>query len=134
MSHTVKIQTKFTQLDPLRKAFAHFGWVIKENSTARTYSSNEDRTKVFPFLAVNPQTGSNAYDLGIQRNETTGELDVLGDFYGGSVAQTLGENLSKLKGEYAYRVIEERYTYEGASVMRTVNQDGSQTVNVEYAN
>ena len=133
MSHTVKIQTKFTQLEPLKKAFEQFGWKIKEKSTARTYAYDPQKNKVYDLVAVNPgKEGSMTFDLGLTVKED-GEIDVLGDLWGGSIAQTLGNNLEKLKGEYAYRVIEQKYAYEGASVFRTVNQDGTQTVDVEFA-
>lgn len=131
MSHTVKIQTKFKQLDALKKAFEHFGWTITENAKARTYSYDSTANKKYDFVAVNPsQDGSMTFDLGITQAEN-GELELFGDMWGGSIAKTLGTGLDKLKQEYAYRVIEQKYAYEGASVFREVNQDGTQTVNVD---
>lgn len=130
MSHTVKIQTKFTQLNPLKKAFEHFGWDLVEKAKARVYPNDPKQNDIYDFVAKNPQTGSSSYDVGIQVGPN-GEVEVHCDFYGGSIAQTLGTNLDKLRGEYAYRVIEEKYAYEGASVFRTENQDGSMDVIVE---
>lgn len=131
MSHTVKIQTKFTQLDALKKAFEHFGWAIVENKTARTYAGDPKKNEVYPMVAVNPSTNQDRlFDLGIRVAET-GEVEVFGDLWGGSIASSLGNNLDKLRGEYAYRVIEQKFTYEGASVFRTENQDGSMDVTVE---
>ena len=133
MSHTVKIQTKFTQLDALKKAFEHFGWKITENSKARTYSYDPQANKKYNFVAVNPaQDGSMTFDLGIEQ-KASGELEIFGDMWGGSISKTLGAGLDKLKQEYAYRVIEQKYAYEGASVFRTTNQDGSQEVTVEMS-
>ena len=128
MSHTVKIDTKFTQFDDLKTAFEHFGWTIKEKSKARTYPSDPAQNTVYDFVAVNPNNG---YDLGITLNGE--EIGIFGDFYGGSVASTLGNGLDKLKQEYAYRVIESHFAYNGASVTRAENEDGTQTVDVEFA-
>ena len=130
MSHTVKIQTKFTQLNPLKKAFEHFGWNIVENAKAKTYPNDPRQNEVYAYVAKNPQTSSNNYDVGIKVG-ANGEVEVHCDFYGGSIAQTLGNNLDKLRGEYAYRVIEEKYAYEGASVFREMKEDGSMEVTVD---
>lgn len=131
MSHTVKIQTKFTQLNPLKKAFEHFGWTITENAKARTYNGDPKKNDVYPFVAVNPSTNQDRlFDMGMKIAEN-GEIEVYGDLWGGSIASTLGQNLDKLRGEYAYRVIEEKFAYEGASVFRTHNEDGSMDVTVE---
>ena len=133
MSHTAKINTQFKRFEPLKTALAQFGWTIKEKSKCRLYSSDPARNTVYDYVAVNPKNEYNSYDVGIKVNKTTGELELYGDFYGGSVAATLGTNLDRLREEYAYRVMEEKYAYEGASVFRTQNQDGTQTVEVEFS-
>jgi hypothetical protein len=133
MSHTVKIQTQFKQINPLKRAFEHFGWKIVENSKARTYSGDPKQNDKYQFVAVNPDLGTDrVFDVGINVN-ANGEIDVYGDMWGGSISKSLGSNLDKLRQEYAYRVIEEKYTYEGASVFRTANQDGTMTVDVDLA-
>ena len=124
MSHTVKIQAKFRTecLSSFKRAMAVFGWSTKENSKIRTYPGDPDRTTEYPLIAVNPNAG---YDLGVQFNEKTGELEVLGDFYDGSISKTLGTNLDKLKQEYSCCVIEDKFAYEGVSTTRQLEQDGS---------
>ena len=123
MSHTVKIQAKFRTecLDSFKRALANFGWQTKENSTARTYPGDPAQHTKYSLVAVNPENG---YDLGVQLNEKTGELEVLGDFYGGSIAKTLGQNLDKLKQEYSCCVIEDRFAYEGVATTRQVEETG----------
>jgi len=123
MSHTVKIATKFTQLDCLKKAFEHFGWEIKEKSKIRTYQYDEKADTVYDFIAVNPgKEGSLTFDLGIKPNEN-GELQIYGDMWGGSVGKTLGTDLEKLKQEYAYNVIEQVYSQNMTGITREIVND-----------
>jgi len=70
------------------------------------------------------------FDLGITQ-KSDGELELFGDMWGGSISKTLGDGLTTLKKEYAYKVIEQKFAYEGASVFREINQDGTQNVKVE---
>ena len=131
MSHSVKIQTKFKNENfaAFRRALEHFGWKINENAKGRTYNGDPAQNTVYPFVAVNPKTGSNQYDLGVKIEGD--EIAIYGDFYGGSIQAELGANLEKLKDEYAFRVIEEKMVNEGYSVERTVNQDGTVDVYAE---
>ena len=124
MSHTVKIKSQFKaeHMESFKRALAQFGWQTKENSTIRTYSSDQDRNVVYPMIAVNPNAG---YDLGLKINELTGELEVMGDFYDGSIAKTLGSELNDLKKEYSCCVIEDKLAFEGYVATRTVNQDNT---------
>ena len=128
MSHTVKITTKFKNenFNAFKRALEQFGWTLKENSKARTYPGDQAGNTVYPLVAVNPNSG---YDLGIRIEED--QIATYGDFYGGSISQTLGQDLNELRKEYAYRVIEERLVNEGYSVSRTVNQDGTLEVTAE---
>jgi hypothetical protein len=130
MSHTVKIQAQFKteQFSSFKRACEHFGWKIVENSKIRTYRNDPSRNTVYPMIALNPNHG---YDLGIQFNEKTGELEVLGDFFDGSVAQTLGRDLDKLKQEYAACVAEDYFTIMGWSATREITEDGKIVVNGE---
>ncbi len=133
MSHTVKIQTKFTQLNALKKAFEHFGWSIVENAKARTYSGDPKQHDKYAYVAINPDKSTDrVFDVGVNVG-ANGELEVFCDMWGGSIARSLGENMNKLRQEYAYRVIEEKYAYEGASVFRTENADGTIDVSVDMA-
>jgi hypothetical protein len=129
MSHTAKITTKFARLEPLKSALAVFGWTLVEKAKSRTYSSDEARNKVYDYVAINPATGHNAFDIGIMVKDK--ELELNGDFFGGSLAQTLGTNLDRLREEYAYRTIEQEYTNLGASVMRNRLENGDQIVEAE---
>jgi hypothetical protein len=124
MSHSVKLDAKFKidQKDSLRRAFENLGWSLKENSTARTYSYDEAKSTKYPLVAVNPQ--SNGYDLGLQFNDKTGEIEVIGDFYGGSVAASLGQNLDRLKQENQACVFEDHFAYFGYSTTRNVLENG----------
>ena len=129
MSHTVKIQTKFKNenFTAFKRALEHHGWTMKENSKARTYPGDPAQNTSYPFVAVNPE--SNGYDVGLRIEN--GDIEVYCDFYGGSIAKTLGADLNELRKEYAYRVIEERLVNEGYSVARTVNVDGTVDVIAE---
>ena len=133
MSHSVKIQTKFKNenFTAFKRALAHFGWKVEENSKARTYYSDEARHTVYPFVAVNPKTGSDNYDLGIKIEGN--DIAIYGDFYGGSIQMELGAELMKLKDEYAFRVIEEKMVNEGYSVERVTNQLGEVDVFADKA-
>jgi hypothetical protein len=122
MSHTVKINTQFKteHMNAFKRALESFGWSLKENAKIRTYQSDEARNTTYPTIMVNPQTG---YDIGLKTNEQTGEIELFGDFYDGSIARTLGSNVEKLKQEYSACVIEDKLAYEGYSVERQLNQE-----------
>ena len=124
MSHTVKIPAKFRidQLESFKRALSAFGWTTKEKSTIRTYPSDNARHTVYDLIAVNPQSG---YDLGLVFNQKSGELEVMGDFYDGSIGKTLGNGLEKLKQEYSLAVIEDKFAFEGFVATREVESDGS---------
>jgi hypothetical protein len=130
MSHTVKISAQFRseQFQAFKRAIEKFGWKLIENSKIRTYRNDPARDTIYPMIAQNPNSG---FDLGLRFNEATGELEVLGDFYDGSVAQTLGRDLDKLKQEYSCQVIEDHFTMQGYVVNREVNAEGLVTVTVE---
>ena len=132
MSHTVKIQAQFKteHLSAFKHALDHFGWKIKENAKTRTYPGDEGGRTVYPMVGVNPNDG---YDIGIKFNEKTGELEVMGDFFGGSISTTLGNNLDKLKQEYSCCVAEDYFSYMGWSATRQVNQDGTITLEGEQS-
>jgi hypothetical protein len=126
MSHTVKIATQFKveHLNAFKRSLEKFGWTIKEKSKARTYHNDPDRDKVYDYVAVNPGTG-NVHDVGINVNNVTNELEIMCDFYGGSIEKTLGKELNNLKKEYSCTVIEDKLAYEGYTVQRQLNLDGS---------
>ena len=125
MSHTVKIKAQFKieNLSSFRRALEHFGWKLKENSKARTYYSDPARDTIYDMVAVNPATGD-AYDLGVKLNHETGEIEILGDFFGGSVSRTLGAELKHLKKEYSCCVIEDQLAYKGYTPIRQEQNNG----------
>lgn len=131
MSHTVKIKTQFKQADSLKAAFQAMGWTIKEKSCIRTYPGDEKAGTVYDFVAINPDRSNTSYDIGV--NEGGEELAVHCDFFGGSIAKSLGIDLVKLKDEYACQVIEQKYAYTGASVFRTTTTDGTIELNVQFS-
>lgn len=128
MSHTVKIKTKFTQFDSLKKALDKLGWKIKENAKIRTYPGDSVGQKTWQYVGVNPENG---YDVGLEVNKTTGEIEVYGDFYGGTIAKTLGNDLNVLKQQYAAQVIEDEYAWEGYNVNVEKLKNGDWEVTVE---
>lgn len=130
MSHTVKINTQFKRLDPLKAAFKALGWEIKEKSKLRTYPGDPQANKTFDWVAVNPSKESNAYDIGIMQNGE--ELGVFCDFFGGSISKQLGSELKGLKKEYAMQVIEEMYALNGATIFREQNADGTFNLDVQF--
>ena len=129
MSHTVKIETVFSDLNILKSALESKGWSLVQKQLLRSYHQHDQRP--YSFVAVNPDQGQYAYDIGI---EVKGEkLELFGDFFGGSLMQTLGENLSELKKEYAYKTIEDEFAVQGYFVSKTVNANGTWTVEAEHA-
>jgi hypothetical protein len=124
MSHTVKIQAKFKteQLEAFKRALSVFGWTTKEKSQIRTYPGDSARSTVYDLIAVNPNSG---YDLGLVFNDKTGELEVMGDFYDGSISKTLGSGIDNLKQEYSLAVIEDKFAFDGYVTSREVEQDGA---------
>lgn len=124
MSHTVKIKAQFKteHLQSFMRALEHFGWKTQENSKIRTFGSDPARNKVYDLIAVNPNNG---YDLGLVFNRQSGELEVMGDFFDGSIAKTLGNNLDNLKQEYSCCVIEDKLAFEGYVASRQINNDGT---------
>lgn len=128
MSHTVKIKTQFKEFSILQRTLEEMGWTIESNSAARAYSGDPNRDRVFPFVAVNPDTTQNSYDIGIV--PTQNELEVYGDFYGGSLAKHFGIGLAKLKTAYALNVIKDEYEQYGYTVDCSKNENGSLIVEV----
>jgi hypothetical protein len=130
MSHTVKINSSFKteHTNALKRALENFGWSLKENSKINTYPSDPGRNKVYPMIMQNPK----GYDIGLLFNEQTGEIELYGDFFDGSIQKSLGNNIDKLKQEYSCCVAEDQLAYMGYSTSRAVNQEtGEVTVNFE---
>ena len=129
MSHTVKIAAQFKteHLNSFKRALETFGWKLDENAKMRTYGGNSSTS--YSTVAVNPNNG---YDIGIQFNEKTGEMECMGDFYDGSIAKTLGNNLDKLKQEYSCCLAEDVMAYEGFTSTRSaVNEEGTVYLDLE---
>jgi len=108
MSHTVAIKTQFNNWEAFKSGLAKLGWEIKEKSKARTYPSDPDRNKIYDWIAVNPDKGYNAYDVGISQN-AEGEISLHWDPYGGSIAKGLGQDFCELKKNYVVAVTEQYY-------------------------
>lgn len=123
MSHTVKIEREFKDLDTLRRALEKLGWTLQENSKIRTYPSDNLRNTVYPWIAKNPLKG---YDLGIRQ---AGEkLEIFGDFFDRSISQQLGNNLDTLAVEYAKSSIEKLYSLEYDIAYEVTNDDVTKVV------
>lgn len=127
MSHTEDIKTQFytSEFKNLTKAFEKLGWKIVQNQGVRSYHGQEKRT--FDYVALNPKSGSDAYDVGISNGNDVFSLHT--DYFGGSVASTLGENMSKLKQEYAYALAEDEYAWSG-QIERTMDANGDILVDI----
>lgn len=108
MSHTVMIRGawKASELPQLKEAFKTLGWKIVGNSTIRNF---EGHKREFPLVALNPETGAQAYDVGIQMKVEEDRLTLHSDFYGGSIARTLGNDFVLLKQEYANAIIHSEF-------------------------
>jgi hypothetical protein len=128
MSHQVKIATQFKveNFDSLKTAFSRLGWQVVENANSRTYAGG---TQQYPYVAVNPATtGLHIHDIGMTLGNEL--VDLTTDLYGGSIEQSLGKDLGKLKQEFAAAVIENHFY--GAVINREIleNQDMYLTVNL----
>ena len=127
MSHTVKIEGKFktSEVGVLAKAFGKFNWGFVENATSRQYSGPTRHT--YRYVAINPEKRGQDYDIGINVN---GEfLEMFSDPYGGSINRQLGDNMERLKQEFAACVIEDEFP--NATVLRTVGEKGALELEVE---
>lgn len=126
MSHTVKIAVSFkaAEIPILRKALAAKGWQLVENAMSRQYTGNAGP---YRYVAVNPAKGYNAYDIGI--NVVGDNLELMSDFYGGSIEASLGTQLQGLKQEYAAAVIEDEY--QNATISRSTDAHGNLILEVE---
>lgn len=127
MSHTVKIAVQFktTELSRLRTALEALGWSLQENATSRQYSGRVEGP--YAYVAKNPKTDHNAYDIGI--NVRGENLELMSDFYGGSIESTLGSGLQRLKQEYAAAVIADEYP--NATIARSTDASGNIVLEVE---
>jgi hypothetical protein len=127
MSHTADIETQFkiSEFNILKKAFEKLGWKIVENQGVRSYYGQEKRT--FQYVAVNPSLDENAYDVGISAGKDNFSLHT--DYYGGSVAKTLGAEMGLLKQEYAFAIAEDEYAWTG-QVDRTMDSNGDILVDI----
>lgn len=127
MSHAVKIKTIYKEWDRLKEAFQSLGWKIDTNTKINTYPYDPARDRIFQYVARNPV--QNGYDVGI--DVKNGELEVVCDFFGGTVASQLGANLNKLTQEYTYKLTEYVYLYNGAkAVNRLQNNDGTYDIEI----
>ena len=120
MSHTVKILTQFTSAERLKEAFKALGWTIGEKTKIRTYPHDPVGQRVFDWAGVNPRV--DGYGVGIEMAE--GRCETFCDFYGGSVAASLGTDLCRLRTEYTAKVAEHEFAMMGAECTRTTESNG----------
>lgn len=107
MSHTVKIKTEFKNWDTLVKTFNQLKWTIQTKAKLlRTYPSDPAKGKLYDYIAVNPDT--HGYDVGIEV-DAEGNISLHCDFFGGSIARTLGNQMCTLKKEYVINVTKENF-------------------------
>jgi hypothetical protein len=127
MSHTVKIAVQFktSEVAQLKKALEVKGWALEENATSRQYAGRVEGP--YRYVAKNPSNEGNAYDIGI--NVKGENLELLSDFYGGSIEKSLGANLQGLKQEFAAAVIEDEYP--NATITRTLDNEGNLILDLE---
>lgn len=103
MSHSVPIKTMFKSQKSLFAALIELGWMIRENAKCRTYPNDPARNTVHQYVAVNPMI--NGYDVGF--NVKPEEIVATCDFYGGSIAKSLGDAFCQLKKKYVAEVARE---------------------------
>ena len=126
MSHTVKVAVQFKtkELTQLERALTRLGWSLAHDASARGYNGQSAK---YQHVAVNPDKTYSGYDVGIK--EEGENLGFYTDFYGGSVARTLGEGFTKLKQEFAAAVIEDEYP--NATINRSTDASGNILLEVE---
>lgn len=100
MSHTskIEIQIKAEHISTLLRAFKTLGWENTENATMRTYKGRSSER--YQYVAINPDKVQQAYDVGMTINGGTNDIEFFTDYYGGSVAHTLGEDMCNLRQEF----------------------------------
>lgn len=96
-----------TDIKVLQEAFQLLGWSLKHESTCRTWSSNPDKTKVYPWVAVNPEI--DGYDVGILPNEAGLKLEA--DLFAhGKIEKQLGKDYVRLKDYYSLAHLRQQST------------------------
>lgn len=89
----------FKDLDLLREAFKQLNWELKEQQKARTWPSNPEREKVYPYVAINPY--ADGYDVGVVPDAKAGRIDLEADLFSpGKVVKELGKEFCKLTQRY----------------------------------
>ena len=130
MSHSQKIKTNFVDLTCLKAALASFGWNdVQERTTAKTYSGDSARTRIYDYVAVNPHRGG--YDLGFMQEGN--KIEAYGDFFGGSLEQSFGNNLKELKKAYSNSVFTTEWEAQGFTVFATEDERGGILLEAELA-
>ncbi len=130
MSHTVKIKTQFKDLSMFKKALKALGWDVKENTKIRTYHSDPNRDELYKYVAVNPK--ANGFDVGV-KVKPDGEMELFADFYDGSIASTLGADLTKLRQQYATEVTIDELTFNGYVCNTSTDTKGNVIIEAEKA-
>lgn len=127
MSESVAYETVYKNMEALTEAFSALKWQIKENSDRRTHPIDKRKNDKFNYVAINPEKGNLAYDIGIEEKGDT--ISLVWDPYGGSISNQLGSGFAKLNTQYCLAVARKNYdTVEIDEVL----SDGSLLVSAYY--
>ena len=116
MSHQVTIQTKISDQRALALACEELGLTLAENAQQRTYSGSVQQPLVIKCPKAN-------YDIAATK-AADGTFQLSTDWWGGSVAQSVGANYSKLSQIYGVHKATLEAKKKGYFVTRTTNPQG----------
>lgn len=121
MSHTTKVKAKFIDLESVAKAAERCGGILHRNKSLFTSYAGRQEKCIHAISIKGAAKGS--YEIGLRYLDTTQKaFEPHCDFWGGQLAKTFGQDLSRLKTEYAVAVTEKRLKQKGYAVRRVVDE------------
>lgn len=120
MSHWVDAQVEFKDLAALEAAVKELGCALEKGGIARGWGNS--RVKADYAIKL-----PGRFD--VQVNLKNGGMELITDWYDGSVARQLGKDYSKLKQVYAIHKVTMEQRKRGHMVTRKNMEDGS--INLE---
>lgn len=117
MSHLTEVKTEFKDAEALKKAAQELGFSWQANAECRFWN---DQSKKFDYVIKL----KGPYDVGV-RCKPSGELALEADLHAGYVEKELGNNLERLKQQYAAEKIKIAARLKAKSVRQRRLQDGT---------
>ena len=117
MSHFTSIKTQITDIAALRSACQELNLNLREKGRARGYNGRHHKGD---WVIVLP----GPYDIALNQ-QPDGAFGLTTDWWGGSVAQAVGENYGKLLQLYGVHKASAEARKRGLSVARQARTDGS---------